>query len=120
MKPGNFPNCYVENCQVLTQILLQSEFCSFHSLSSTFSAERQYSLPVLKEKFELLVQNQFLMRSVCSEKCSDEGPADRQDFSLPSLDLKSLTLMAKGANGDPGDAKIYWRVNFDRFAQDIR
>lgn len=119
-------NCGDESEMMFEEILKHGYETASHVIIKIYKRqlcnrpERQYSLPVLKEKFELLVQNQFLLRSVCSNKCSDEGPADKQDFSLPNLDLKSLTLMAKGTNADPGDNKIYWRVNFDRFAQDLR
>ncbi|XP_033216111.1 DNA-directed RNA polymerase III subunit RPC3 isoform X2 [Belonocnema kinseyi] len=79
--------------------------------------ERQSTVPVLKEKFELLVQNQFLMRSIASDKRSEDGPPD---FNLPNLNLKALIQVTQNLLGNPGDNNIYWRVNFDRLTQDFR
>lgn len=81
-----------------------------------FLADLQPSVPVLKEKFELLVKNQFLMRSLGTieernEKCN---------FTLPDLNLAAITKRIEGNDIDCGDSKIYWKVNFDRFTQDFR
>ena len=83
----------------------------------TISAERQSTVPVLKEKFELLVQNQFLMRSIASNQNSEEGSPD---FNLPILNLKAMIQITQDLRGNPGDNNIYWRVNFDRLTQDFR
>ena len=68
----------------------------------------------------MLVQNQFLMRSICSNQSSDGEIIDRPDFNLPNLNLKAIIQITQGGTGNPGDSKIYWRVNFDRFIQDLR
>ncbi|OXU26186.1 hypothetical protein TSAR_007003 [Trichomalopsis sarcophagae] len=85
-----------------------------------FPPERRSSVPVLKDKFELLVKNQFLMRSLCSDILSDV-PTDKPDFSMPSLNIKALTRLTQGNETEPaGDSNIYWKVNIDRFTQDLR
>lgn len=84
-----------------------------------FSVERQRSIEVLKEKFELLVKNQFFQRCVSSENPIDPS-SEKLDFSMPDLNVQHLYRVAAGAKGNPGDSKIYWRVNFDRFTQDLR
>ncbi|XP_076227355.1 RNA polymerase III subunit C isoform X2 [Nomia melanderi] len=79
----------------------------------------QGSVPVLKEKFELLVKNQFLMRSFYSE-IPEESTNEKPDFNMPDLKLSVISKQIDGGTGDPGDNKIYWKVNFDRFTQDFR
>lgn len=75
-------------------------------------------MPILKENFETLVKNQFLVRTLCSDTCS-ESP-EKPDYSIPELNMKAIVQMIQGNNAEPGDNKIYWRVNFDRFTQDLR
>ncbi|KAJ8676608.1 hypothetical protein QAD02_012395 [Eretmocerus hayati] len=84
-----------------------------------FPPERRSTVPVLKEKFELLVKNQFLSRSLCSQEMSDV-PTDKPDFSIPNLNIKAITRLTQGNEADAGDRKIYWKVNIDRFTQDLR
>ncbi|XP_014218595.1 DNA-directed RNA polymerase III subunit RPC3 [Copidosoma floridanum] len=81
--------------------------------------ERRATVPVLKEKFELLLQHQYLLRSLSSETLSDL-PTDKPDFSLPDLNIKAITRLTQGYEADAGDKKIYWRVNIDRFNEDLR
>ncbi|OAD61408.1 DNA-directed RNA polymerase III subunit RPC3 [Eufriesea mexicana] len=83
------------------------------------SSEEQPTVSVLKEKFELLVKNQFLMRSLPSDSI-EEKTNEKPDFRLPDLNLAAITKKIEGNNSDPGDIKIYWKVNFDRFTQDLR
>ncbi|XP_058789245.1 DNA-directed RNA polymerase III subunit RPC3 [Phymastichus coffea] len=84
-----------------------------------FPPERRSTVPVLKEKFEELVKNQFLMRSICSNILSDIS-SDKPDFSIPALNIKALTRLTQGHEADAGDKSIYWKVNIDRFTQDLR
>jgi hypothetical protein len=65
------------------------------------------------------VKNQFLMRSLCSDILSDV-PTDKPDFNIPSLNIKALTRLIQGNEADAGDSNIYWKVNSDRFIQDLR
>lgn len=82
-------------------------------------AELKSSLSELKDKFELLVKNQFLMRSLYTESV-EEKANEKPDFRLPDLNMAALTKQIGGSACDPGDSKIYWKVNFDRFTQDLR
>lgn len=59
------------------------------------------------------------MRSICSDILSDV-PSDKPDFSIPALNIKALTRLTQGHEADAGDNKIYWKLNFDRFTQDLR
>lgn len=81
-----------------------------------FLADLQPSVPVLKEKFELLVKNQFLMRSLDTTEERNE----KCDFTLPDLNLAAISKRIEGNDIDSGDSKIYWKVNFDRLTQDFR
>ncbi|KMQ97614.1 dna-directed rna polymerase iii subunit rpc3-like protein [Lasius niger] len=36
------------------------------------------------------------------------------------LDLIAISNILQGQNANPGDNKLYWQVNFDRFTQDFR
>ncbi|XP_012279984.1 DNA-directed RNA polymerase III subunit RPC3 isoform X2 [Orussus abietinus] len=83
------------------------------------SSEQLVQIPQLIEKFELLVKNQFLMRSV-GVIIDMEEPSEKTYFSLPDFNLPALQKMVNGNDADPGDSKIYWKVNFDRFTQDLR
>ncbi|XP_076665582.1 RNA polymerase III subunit C [Andrena cerasifolii] len=82
-------------------------------------SDLQPSVPVLKDKFELLVKNQFLMRSLYAET-PEQAANEKPNFHLPDLNLAVISTRLEGGNGDPGDNKIYWKVNFDRFTQDLR
>ncbi|XP_015118884.1 DNA-directed RNA polymerase III subunit RPC3 [Diachasma alloeum] len=77
------------------------------------------SLEFLKEKFELLIKNQFVMRSSCTDEMG-EITTDKPDFLTPTLNLRALKGMVEGIKVDPGDNKVHWRVNFDRLIQDLR
>lgn len=83
---------------------------------SYFLASIQPSIPVLKEKFELLIKYQFLMRS--TNKNEEEGNS-KCDFTLPDLDLAAIAKYLEGDNCNLKD-KIYWEINIDRFTQDFR
>ncbi|XP_012255761.2 DNA-directed RNA polymerase III subunit RPC3 [Athalia rosae] len=82
-------------------------------------AERHKPVEVLKEKFESLVKNQFFQRCLSSENVGDMI-SEKADFNLPDLNVQALCRLVNGGKADPGDSKIYWRVNFDRFTQDLR
>ncbi|XP_053975450.1 DNA-directed RNA polymerase III subunit RPC3 [Hylaeus anthracinus] len=79
----------------------------------------QPSVVVLHEKFELLVKNQFLMRSLYCET-TEEIAKEKPDFRIPDLNLAAITQRLGGDNVDAGDSKMYWKANFDRFSQDLR
>lgn len=59
------------------------------------------------------------MRSLGSDTLSDV-PTDKPDFRIPSLNMKSIMRLTQGNEADAGDNKIYWKVNIDRFTQDLR
>lgn len=49
------------------------------------------------------------------------GVTEAELFLPPDLNIKYLSLRNQGmAADDPGDLGIYWRINYDRFHQDIR
>lgn len=83
-------------------------------------ADLQPSVPVLKDKFELLVKNQFLIRSLSAEALQ-EATFLKTDFIVPDINLAAIGKKIEGSdNVDAGDDKVYWSVNFDRFTQDFR
>ncbi|XP_046748019.1 DNA-directed RNA polymerase III subunit RPC3 [Diprion similis] len=87
------------------------------------SSDRQQPVETLKEKFELLVKHQFLMRSIITPVAVEDTAdltAEKLDISFPDLNFLALSRMANGTAANPGDNNIYWRINFDRFTQDIR
>ncbi|XP_015598717.1 DNA-directed RNA polymerase III subunit RPC3 isoform X2 [Cephus cinctus] len=100
--------------ETASQIIIKT----FHRLEQHRS-EHQSSLSMLKDKFELLVKNQFLTRSICTETM-DEGPAEKIECNVPDLNMQAMAQIMQGNTDDPGDNKIYWRVNLDRFEQDLR
>ncbi|XP_043269175.1 DNA-directed RNA polymerase III subunit RPC3 isoform X2 [Venturia canescens] len=77
------------------------------------------SVVLLKEKFELLTKNQFLMRSLCTPTAA-QIMTNKPDYCLPDLNLAAINKILAGSEGDPGDKEIYWRINFDRLVQDLR
>lgn len=78
----------------------------------------QPSVSSLKDNFDLLVKNQFLMRDLCTNTKSDID--EKPNFDMPQINLKALENLIQGKEDDPNDTKIYWKVNFDRFIQDFR
>lgn len=89
---------------------------SYLYTSAAFTIEP--SIPLLKNTFDLLVKNQFLMRCLSFETMPDDK--FKPDYNLPELNLRAISNLLQGGEGDPGDSKIYWKVNFDRFTQDLR
>ncbi|XP_017892612.2 DNA-directed RNA polymerase III subunit RPC3 [Ceratina calcarata] len=82
-------------------------------------SDMQPSVSDLKDTFELLVKNQFLMRSLYTES-AERRSAEKPDFTVPDLNLTAITKRLEGVDSDAGDSKIYWTVNFDRINQDLR
>ncbi|XP_014224628.1 DNA-directed RNA polymerase III subunit RPC3 [Trichogramma pretiosum] len=78
--------------------------------------ERRASIPLLLEKFELLVKNQFIIR----HSVNNDANTDAYNFIMPSLHVKDLIQLSKNTNVDTGDQNIFWKINFDRFTQDLR
>ncbi|XP_050576901.1 DNA-directed RNA polymerase III subunit RPC3 isoform X2 [Bombus affinis] len=114
--------CGNECEMIFEEVLMHGYITASEAITKTYKkieqspSDLQPSVPILKEKFELLVKNQFLMRSLDTieernEKC---------DFTLPDLNLGAITKRIEGNDIDCGDSKIYWKVNFDRLTQDFR
>ncbi|XP_011694091.1 PREDICTED: DNA-directed RNA polymerase III subunit RPC3 [Wasmannia auropunctata] len=76
------------------------------------------SIPNLKDVFELLVKNQFLMRNTSFETMAEDSK--KPNYNLPNLDLPAISNALQGKNAELTDSKIYWKVNFDRLTQDLR
>lgn len=65
------------------------------------------SLVEVRDKFISLVTAKYLRRY------PENGVTEEDRFKIPTLNLAQI-------NTEPGDAEIYWCVNFDRFHQDFR
>ncbi|XP_012531114.1 DNA-directed RNA polymerase III subunit RPC3 [Monomorium pharaonis] len=77
------------------------------------------SIPNLKDVFELLVKNQFLMRCLSFDTTAT-GNIAKPDYTLPDLDLIAISNKLQGQKTELSDNTIHWKVNFDRFTQDLR
>ncbi|XP_043508508.1 DNA-directed RNA polymerase III subunit RPC3 isoform X1 [Frieseomelitta varia] len=118
--------CGDESEMILEEVLMNGYITASEVITKTYKKIEQSpsglqpSVPVLKEKFELLVKNQFLTRSLCTDTV-EEKRNEKPDFTLPDLNLTAIIKKIEGDNNsDPGDSKIYWKVNFDRLIQDLR
>ncbi|KAL1139356.1 hypothetical protein AAG570_006340 [Ranatra chinensis] len=84
------------------------------------------SLEDLRSAFHDLIINQYLMCCpTVSETCTDKVPVltveETDLYNPPELPLKELKRFVEDESAtDPGDGKVYWRPNFDRFHQDLR
>lgn len=58
------------------------------------------------------------MRSLSFETAAEE--TIKPNYYLPDLNLKAISNLLQKQDDDPGDSNIYWKVNFDRFTQDLR
>jgi hypothetical protein len=87
-------------------------------LEHVLSVTKEISIPNVKDAFELLVKNQFLMRNLSFETMTKE--TEKPDYNMPALDLRAIQNIMEGQKADPGDNEIYWKVNIDRFTQDFR
>jgi len=76
------------------------------------------SISDLKNVFELLVKNQFLMNCTSFDTMSED--TEKPKYDLPILDLLAISKSLEGQNVEFSDRKVYWKVNFDRFTQDLR
>lgn len=83
-----------------------------------FLGAEQLSIANLKNTFELLVKNQFLMHSISFNTMKEN--TEKPEYNLPHLNMTAISNILRGQNADPGDNKLYWKVNFDRFTQDFR
>ncbi|KAK9294358.1 hypothetical protein QLX08_011001 [Tetragonisca angustula] len=118
--------CGDESEMILEEVLMSGYITASEVITKTYKKIEQSpsglqpSVPVLKEKFELLVKNQFLTRSLCTDTV-EEKTNEKPDFTLPDFNLAAVIKKIEGDNNsDPGDSKIYWKVNFDRLIQDLR
>ncbi|EGI65510.1 PREDICTED: DNA-directed RNA polymerase III subunit RPC3 [Acromyrmex echinatior] len=82
------------------------------------STDEPPSISDLKNVFELLVKNQFLMNCTSFDTMSED--TEKPKYDLPNLDLLAISKSLKGQNVEFSDRKVYWKVNFDRFTQDLR
>ncbi|KAH0945295.1 hypothetical protein HN011_001858 [Eciton burchellii] len=98
-----------------TEVIIKT-FKRITQTSSKFTKE--ISIPNVKDAFELLVKNQFLMRNLSFETMTKE--TEKPDYNMPALDLRAIQNIMEGQKADPGDNEIYWKVNIDRFTQDFR
>ncbi|XP_015181697.1 PREDICTED: DNA-directed RNA polymerase III subunit RPC3 isoform X2 [Polistes dominula] len=91
---------------------------TYKKIQQSSGGNVQPSLSSLKNNFDLVLKNQFLIRDLCTNLQSDceEKPA----FILPKLNLSAVENIIKGVKDDPEDSKIYFKVNFDRLTQDFR
>lgn len=84
------------------------------------------SLPALRDKLFELIHLQYIMRYPSPSQ--DEGAGvpvltvmESQLFLPPEMNMSSLSQLNQGLEAsDPGDVGVYWRMNFDRFHQDMR
>lgn len=58
------------------------------------------------------------MRSISFESKAED--TTKPNYHLPELNLNAISNLLEKQDGDPGDNNIYWKVNFDRFTQDLR
>lgn len=85
------------------------------------------SLQNLKDKFLDLIHKQYLMRYPAP---AEDDPTicvpqlvvkESELFWPPEINMTNLSLLSQGHKAeDPGDSGVYWRINFDRFHQDLR
>ncbi|XP_011873088.1 PREDICTED: DNA-directed RNA polymerase III subunit RPC3 isoform X2 [Vollenhovia emeryi] len=94
---------------------------TYKRIEQTPSKSVQLSfVPNLKEVFELLVKNQFLMHSTLVNTTIEEEQAEKPVYDLPELDVMAISNVLEGQNVELADNKLYWKVNFDRLTQDLR
>lgn len=87
------------------------------------------NLQGLKDKFVELIHKQYLMRYPVPDEDDSTGTVDVPVLVIkesllfwpPDINMKCLSLLSTGLQAeDPGDIGVYWRMNFDRFHQDLR
>ncbi|XP_011298879.1 DNA-directed RNA polymerase III subunit RPC3 isoform X2 [Fopius arisanus] len=122
---------YIKNCcgdegeMILEEILKQGFDSASHVIVKTYLklvqklGDAAPSVVSLRDKFDWLVRNKFLMRSNCTDELGETQP-ENVDFSMPALNFKALKNMIEGADADAKDNGINWRVNFDKLIQDLR
>lgn len=64
-----------------------------------------------------MVKNQFLMHSTSFNTMTED--TEKPNYNLPNLDLTAISNVLEKQSIELAD-KIYWKVNFDRFTQDLR
>lgn len=76
----------------------------------------------LRDVFETLVNKQYIKRCpiMTDQKTVPEFIADRsKEFKPPEVNIPKLVEASSGADVQFED-KVYWKINFKRFHQDIR
>ncbi|KAG8237751.1 hypothetical protein J437_LFUL014294, partial [Ladona fulva] len=94
-------------------------------LNEAMEGNKCICVVTLKDKFLSLVRNRFIQR--CPSVCEGPVPTFTLNESAlylePDVNIKELTIkiQKKDTNQDNfPDEKVYWRVNFDRFHQEMR
>lgn len=83
-------------------------------------------LVTLRDKFLSIIRNRFIQRcpSVIQANVPTFTLTESELYLPPEIDLKELTIRMQnkevGSNISLPDDQIYWRVNFDRFHQEMR
>ncbi|XP_020279904.1 DNA-directed RNA polymerase III subunit RPC3 [Pseudomyrmex gracilis] len=76
------------------------------------------SISQLKDIFELLLKNRFLMRSLSFDTKLQEN--DKPNYVLPNIDVRAIASKLQNQAADLPDKDVHWKVNFDRLIEDLR
>lgn len=87
-------------------------------LNGLFAAAEVPSIPQLKDMFELLLKNRFLMRSLSFNTKLQEN--DKPNYVLPDIDVRAIASKLQNQAVDLPDKDVHWKVNFDRLIEDLR
>ncbi|XP_034934024.1 DNA-directed RNA polymerase III subunit RPC3 [Chelonus insularis] len=114
--------CSGDECEIIfEEILKQGNETASQVIIKTYQkiaqVSQEPSVENLVNKFQLLVKNQFLIRNINDKP---EKSINSCEFDMPKLNISSIIKKIQGIEADPGDSKIYWKVNFDRLIQDLR
>lgn len=109
-----------DETEILAEEILLNPFLTASELilKTVVRLKENQNLSVLvkqiKDKFTTLVTAQYLMRVL------SPNTTEKQLFTIPEINSQQIIEVINGGNEKFGDAGIYWRLNLDRFHQDLR
>lgn len=118
-----------KDAEILVEELLQRGYSNAYELIlSTFTRlqkdqNKSVSLAQIREKlFSLITAKYFIRLPYALEETAVPvlQIKEEEQYALPTVDLKLLSLYQSNASEKLPDPGIYWTVNFDRFHQDMR
>ncbi|XP_046394930.1 DNA-directed RNA polymerase III subunit RPC3 [Ischnura elegans] len=124
---GNEEELLVEDLLQYGQKTASGTLCSVaRKLNEAMEGNKStVSLQSLRDKFSLLAKNKFIQRcpAVTEGNIPTFSMTEAELYFVPDVDIKKISQQIQESDDKSDnllDDHVYWRVNFDRFHQEMR